>query len=271
MYTLRLLGGFALLDSLGKPVQRLAQRRAEAVLALLALSGDLGCTRDRLVGLLWAESDEPHARHSLRNVLHALRVAVGPDAALACGDILRLNPAVIDADVQRFAGLLQQSRPEDAVQCYRGPLLDGFHIDEAQEFDLWLEQERARLYRECAEALETLATRAEQARDWRSAASSWQRAAEHDPHNSRLVISLMRALAAVGDLANALLFAEAHRRRLRKELEIEPGTAFEAEVARLRHESGYRHGALLDASCSVPGDALRADGTPRDAGDGPRW
>ncbi|MDP1857620.1 MAG: hypothetical protein Q8K82_03060 [Gemmatimonadaceae bacterium] len=54
---------------------------------MLALSGDLGGTRDRHSGLLWQESEESHARHSLRKVLHALSVAVGPCAVVTSGEI----------------------------------------------------------------------------------------------------------------------------------------------------------------------------------------
>ena len=53
-----MLGGFAL-DGASGPASALPKRRAEAVLAALAVRGDLGCTRERLVALLWPESDDP--------------------------------------------------------------------------------------------------------------------------------------------------------------------------------------------------------------------
>jgi hypothetical protein len=58
----------------------LAQRQAEAVLAVLAVWGDLGCSRERLLALLWPENDEASARHGLRDALHAIRQALGPGA-----------------------------------------------------------------------------------------------------------------------------------------------------------------------------------------------
>jgi hypothetical protein len=48
MYRLRVLGGFAL-DGPPGGATALSKRRAEAVLAVLAVSGDLGCTRERLL------------------------------------------------------------------------------------------------------------------------------------------------------------------------------------------------------------------------------
>jgi DNA-binding SARP family transcriptional activator/TolB-like protein len=253
-------------------VSGLAQRQAEAVVALLALSGELGCSRDRLVGLLWPESDDAHARHRLRNVLHAIRTAMSADAVLANGEMLRLNPLVVDVDVQEFSHALAAGRAPQAVAQYRGPLLDGFHVDHAPEFELWLEEERARLFRECAETLEALAREAEASGDWRTACTFWQRASEHDPHNSHLVLQVMRALVATGDRANALLKAEAHRRRLRHALELEPDEAFEVEAARLETANSMvvvdvahlSHRALDRRSPSV---AWSADADGQRAGD----
>lgn len=253
MYTLRLLGGFALLGPSGEPEQRLSQRRAEAVLAALALSGELGCTRDRLTALLWPESSEQHARHSLRNALHVVRQAVGHDAVLANGDALRLNPVVLVSDVQEVAQHLAAARLAEATELFHGPLLHGFHVDDAPEFERWVEDERARLSRVCAEALESLAKRAQAGGDWEAAAMWWTRATEHDPHNSRFVIELVRCLAATGDRANALLRAEAHRRRLMADLELEPDEAFSREVARIRAEHG-----VATAKSRLPESAMDA-------------
>jgi len=254
MYTLRLLGGFALLGPQGKPVDGPAQRRVEAVLALLALAGDLRCTRDRLIGLLWPESDKHHARHSLRNALHAIRAVVGPEAVLVRGDSLELNPAVVDADVQQFSRALAESRFAEAVYVYRGSLLDGFHVDDAPEFERWLDGERARLYRECAGALDTLARATDGQSGPYGGAAWWARAADHDPHNSRVALRLIRALVVLGNSANARLCVEAHRRRLRRDLEIEPDAQFEEEVARLGLEPAPHHLTADGPDAGRPGE-----------------
>jgi len=52
---------------------RIKGRKSRAVLGYLALSDRQQETRERLVGLLWSESDEQKARASLRQVLHELR------------------------------------------------------------------------------------------------------------------------------------------------------------------------------------------------------
>lgn len=243
MHSLRLFGGFALLDASGRQVARLSQRRGEAALALLAVAGELGCSRDRLAAMLWPESSQSMARHSLRDVLYGLRQAVDRELTLSIGDRVTLNASVLSTDVGRFAVARVAGRLPEAVQQYHGPFLDGFHVDEAPDFERWCEDERARLFRECAEMLESLAKAAERSADWPAAAAWWQRAADHDPHNSRFVLRLMHALAAAGDRANAIMRAEAHRRRLWHELEIVPDTEFELALAKLRSENGAKHGS----------------------------
>src|ERR1700760_2006948 len=51
---------------------KLRQRKARALLAYLALTEGRQDTRERLVGLLWSESEEEKARTSLRQILHEL-------------------------------------------------------------------------------------------------------------------------------------------------------------------------------------------------------
>jgi Tol biopolymer transport system component/DNA-binding SARP family transcriptional activator len=234
MFRLRVLGGFALEGPAG-PMPPLPQRRAEAVLAVLAVCGDLGCTRERLIALLWPESDEAHSRHSLRSALGAIRQVLGPDTVLSAGDHLRLDSAALASDAHAFSQARTSGRYADAVQAFGGPLLNGFHVDGAPEFERWLDCERARLAREYAEALTYLGTAAERTGASAEAASWWARAVEHDPLNSHLVLRQVEALAAMGDRANAIKLADAHARRLRQELDLEPDPEVLAKIERIRN------------------------------------
>jgi hypothetical protein len=181
LVTLRWLGGFALDGPSGAAAPALPKRRAEAVLAVLAVCGDLGCSRERLLALLWPESHEATARHGVRDALHIIRRALGPGAVPSAGRLLRLDPAVVASDVLSFTQALATDRAADAVRLYGGPLLDGFHVDDAVEFERWLDGERARLAREYGETLKRLAGAAERAGAWDEAAGWWARAVEHDP------------------------------------------------------------------------------------------
>src|SRR5438477_403831 len=80
MFRLRVLGGFALERLSGAAAPAMPKRRAGAVLAVLAVCGDLGCTRERLLALLWPENDEASARYGLRDAIYAIRRALGSGA-----------------------------------------------------------------------------------------------------------------------------------------------------------------------------------------------
>jgi TolB-like protein/DNA-binding SARP family transcriptional activator len=281
MFRLRVLGGFALEGCSGTAAPHLPKRRAEAVLAVLAVCGDLGCTRERLLALLWPENDEASARHGLRDALHAIRRALGPGAVPSGGRLLRLDSAVVVSDALSFTQALGSGRPADAVRAYAGPLLDGFHVDAAAEFEHWLDGERTRLAREYVEALKQLATAAERAGAWDEAVGWWARAVEHDPLNSHLVLQQVRVLAAIGDRANAIKAAEGNARRLRDEFDLEPDHEILAQIERIRSaESPVPQSAVPHPTPAPPAQRpqtaeespqhVEPPATPTDRGQPPR-
>ena len=233
MFRFRVLGGFALESPAGEVVP-LAQRRAEAFLAILAVCGDLGCTRERLMALLWPDGDEHHSRHDLRNVLHIIRRSLGKDAVVSRADGLYLNSSVLRSDVHDFTGSITTGALRDAVSQYSGPLLDGFHVDGAPDFERWLDAERARLGRQYEEALGRLAADAERSEQWDDAVLWWRRLVEHDPSNSRLVLRCAQATYATGDRVNALKALDAHVRWMRGEMDLEPVPEVLLEIQRMR-------------------------------------
>jgi TolB-like protein/DNA-binding SARP family transcriptional activator len=256
MFRLRVLGGFALDDSSGASAPVLPKRRAAAVLAVLAVCGELGSTRERLLALLWPESDEPSARHGLRDALHAIRRALGPDCVSSGGRLLRLDSSIVSSDTGSFAEALRSGRPADAVRVYSGPLLAGFHVDDAAEFERWLDGERTRLAREYSEALNQLALAAERGGALDQAAGWWARAVEHDPPNSHLILQQVRVLTAMGDRANAIGVVEAHVRRLREDFELEPDREILATIERIRRGEFPTRQRAVSTSPPLPSASL---------------
>jgi len=222
MYSLRFLGSPCVDPPAGSDGERLSQPRALALLACLGAAGPDGCTRDRLVGLFWPDLDTRHARHALSVQLHQIRRALETRALLTHGDFIRLNPDVVATDLVAFREAIAQADLEQAASLYRGPFLEGFHLTGAAEFERWMEDERQRLAVQCLDVLESLANRAEKAGHPAEAIAWWQRAAHHDPFNSRVALACARALAATGDRGNGVQFLREHARRLRTDLEIEP-------------------------------------------------
>src|SRR5690242_2051393 len=81
---------------------RIKTRKSSAVLAYLALNETLRETRERLVGLLWSETDEEKARASLRQTVHELRVLFLEAGYAGFGAdrlAIEFDPRTIDVDL----------------------------------------------------------------------------------------------------------------------------------------------------------------------------
>lgn len=230
MAYLKLLGGVTLEIDAGPVTGPAAQRRRLALLSRLALAGGQGVTRDKLIASLWPEHPAERGRHLLSDSIYRINQALQGDAIVASGDQLRVNPAVLGTDVGDFEAALAAGDRARAVELYRGPLLDGFHLDGAADLDQWFASERQRLADACAAALEGLAGDAGQRGEHAEAVRHWRRLAGLDPLSSRVALGLVTAMSAAGDRAAALQQAEVHGRLLREELGEEAAAEFRRAV-----------------------------------------
>lgn len=214
-------------------------RRRLALLAVLAVAGDRGIRRDKLVALFWPESDDERARHALVQTVYALKQDLGVDGdGLVIGrEELKLNPAALTSDVGDFLRALGRGDPGCAATLYTGPFLDGVFLSGAPDFERWVEEERARLARAAEDALEAVASQASARGDHSASAREWQRLAAMDPRKTRVVVALMTELAASGDRASALRQARIYETLVRDELGAEPSPVVKALVERLKQES----------------------------------
>ncbi|HKP49332.1 MAG TPA: BTAD domain-containing putative transcriptional regulator, partial [Gemmatimonadales bacterium] len=232
--TIRSFGSPAVMGPSGALGGCAAQRQALALLTLVGASGERGISRDKIVALLWPETDSRRSGHRLSQLVHALRGHLGEDALLSGAGEIRLNPERITSDVAEFNASRSQGELERAVACYSGSFMDGFFLDGSPEFERWVESERAGLARAYGEALETLAIDAEAASDRERASKWWTLLAQHEPLSSRVIMRLMAALAAHGDRAEALQQAQRYEVGVGRELEAEPNPAVLALADRLR-------------------------------------
>ncbi len=227
MFHLRTFGGLAL-DRDGAPLDG-AQRKSLALLAVLAANPAKGVGRDRLMALLWPESDTERARGTLKQTIHVLRQLLGSPEAILGNAELRLNPAIITSDVGSFADAFVEGNASGALSHYSGPFLDGVHIESSGDFERWAEETRTDLARRRSDAMEQLANVATEAGDHRGAARWWQSLQATDPLSGRIAVKLMLAFEAAGDRAAALRHARVHAELVKQEL----GVAADPEVAAL--------------------------------------
>ena len=237
MFRLRTLGGLDLRDSEGHELRAvLAQPKRLALLAYLALASPRAFhRRDALLALLWPEHDAEHARNSLNQSVHILRRHLGPDTIVANGDALGPDWTDLWCDTAAFEEALDNGRVAEAVDLYRGDLLEAFHIASAPEFERWLETERGRLASRFANAVGVLAEGREAAADFAGAVVQWRRLAARDPYSSRVALRLMRALAAAGDPGAAVHHARVHEALLKEEVGVAPDTQVTDLVRRRQH------------------------------------
>jgi len=227
-------GGLTLQED-GVPITGAAtHRRQLALLALLAVAGDTGLSREKILAYLWPESDTDHARHALNQLLYLQRHHAREPGLFLGRKTLRLQRGLLDCDVWTFEAALAEGEQERAIEVYRGPFLDGFFLDGAGSFERWASESRARFAGQYLGALQTLAEDAAAA-GAHDAASEWRRqAAATDPLNSRLVTEYVETLLACENRAGALRVLEAHRHDLRDGLGLEPEPALAQLEARIR-------------------------------------
>lgn len=256
-FHLRTLGTLGLSGAEGRQVLGAHghHRRRLALLSVLAVARDQGRSRDQLLALFWPETADSRARHSLDQLLYAVRTSVGEEVFAGVNPV-RLNPEIVSTDVGVFMAAFEHGDVAQAVAQYRGPFLDGFHLDDSAEFERWLETERLALAGRYSTALERLARSAEATSDYEVAVQWWRKLVEADPLSSRNAASLVRALMNAGDQGAALQAAQRHEDLLARELGVSAG----ADIAQLAAElRGATRAQPLMASRAAAAVPLHAD------------
>jgi len=217
-------------------VRLLAQPKLVALLAHLAVPA-LGrfVRRDTLVGLLWPELDQAHARAALRKAIHAVRATLGADAFAARGDEdVALSAAAVWCDAAAFVAAADSGALARAMELYRGELMPGFHLAGCLEFERWLDDERAAAGERAAAASWALAQLHEREGQLTDAGTLARRAVRLAPLDERALRRALQMLERVGDRAGALRLYEEFARRLRAELDVEPSTETMTLIRELR-------------------------------------
>ncbi len=212
-----------------------------ALLAYLALESRGGrIRRDTLVGLLWPESTQKRARNALSNLLYHVRQALGEDVFTASGtEELGLAEGALWCDAIAFESAVEEGRLVDALDLYRGDLLEGFFVPgAAAEFDHWIGQERARLRRLAAEAARRRIAAAAESGDREQAIRTARWLCLRFPDDEPAVRRLMTLLAQSGDRARALREYDRLAGHLESELGVGPSAETRELAERLRGGEG---------------------------------
>src|SRR5712671_5356765 len=224
-------------------------RKARAVLGCLCLAAGARVPRSRLAATLWDRVPDFQGRASFRQAFRELIVALGPladelissDRETVCLDT---NLCWIDA-LAVLGPSAENSHRSDLATLCSGELLEG--LDNLSiSFDQWLIGERSRFTERLRALLEAELKQAHRTNpDASERADIARRLIRFDPTHEGASRILMRALADMGERAQALREYARCRDALKRALDVEPSRETHAlyEVIAMigREERGEKH------------------------------
>jgi DNA-binding SARP family transcriptional activator len=259
--------GSPFLKALGSPLltcpgaERL-RKKDLALLVYLRLERRRAHSRSMLANLLWGDSTEEKARHSLTQALGRIRSVLGAECLDADHDRVEWR-----GELPCDAALLQEmtgAPPDPALGLYTGDFLAQFAPGRgAREFEDWMDGRRAHYRTLALELLDRAGDEAEAAGDWGAALRIGERSADVDPFWERGQRRVMRALHELGERNRALRHYEKFAALLARELEEDPDPETQALAERLRNAPRLPpatiHTAEPAPSAEVIGQPVAAD------------
>jgi DNA-binding SARP family transcriptional activator len=206
-------------------------RKALGLIAYLALEGPVN--RDRAAELLWGEMSLARARRNLRQELY--RLSGSPLGAYleTDHDSLRLQEPFV-TDVTRFRAAVKERDFPLALELYTGALLSQPRVPGAEAYSLWLERERASLAALRLDALAGHAAALTSRGEYRAALEAYLECLVEDGLQEQHHREVMRLHARLGERAEALAQFDVLRRKLRREVGLEPLPETVALAAQIR-------------------------------------
>ncbi len=237
----RLIGRGSI-EAVGQVWEPAADRRS-ALLYYVAFARGWVSREDLLV-LFWPDSDERRARANLRQLLVAVR-------ALPFATELEVEPTrvrwPVATDLQTFDEAFERGELEALGDAWARPLLDGFRLATAPEFESWLELERIdRVERTRAGVCEVARRSLSEGRA-SAAATLLDRWLLSDPMHEEAFRLWAEASASTGMRTSVLARYESFAARLAGAFGVEPEPATTALVERVRLTSDAGNVGVLVA------------------------
>jgi DNA-binding SARP family transcriptional activator len=222
-----------------------------ALLVYLALSPGRRRTREHLMGLLWGESAQESARRSLNTALNLLRDHLGKQRLQNDGVAVVLNGDGLDVDALRVEAAALTA-PADVDALIRGAFLEGFHVDNAPDFEDWMARERQRFAELHPRVLVGAGQAAMTEGGYAAAADYARRALELAPHSEPAMDLRARALARRDDRTGALTEFREWAARLERETGERPSAGLLAVMERIRKQTPARAPVPGPAAVDAP-------------------
>jgi DNA-binding SARP family transcriptional activator len=254
-----LLDGFALHFE-GRELS-LNSCKARALIAYLVLTPGMKETRDRLIGLLWSETEDAKARASLRQLLHCLRDTFdreGLQGLYADRVHVGLDDSVFVTDLDQALASVDRGDPTSPLvndTCITDSFLRGYdYVDPS--FRSWLTIKRNSVHQLLIRKLE--AQLCETAHFPEATKRIARALFQVDPTHETACQTLMRAYVASGNAGGALAAYKRLWDCLEQEYDIEPSRVTQELVVAIKSGSYQAAAAGSDPRRSNDG-AQRAE------------
>ena len=226
--TVNLLGPPKIITD-GQPLE-LPPGKTSALLYYLAQQSTW-VPREDLLFLFWPDKEEARGRSNLRQLLTTIRRLEQLEDVQIERSRVRWQ---VPTDLHAFHAAITNEQTHRAVESYGGPLLDGFRLLDAPEFESWLELERDTLHQTWRDASTRYAGILREASRFEEAVGTLERLVDADPLDEQAFRALLTTLAENGRRTEAIRRFETFKERLQDELGVEPETGTLQVVRALR-------------------------------------
>jgi predicted ATPase/DNA-binding SARP family transcriptional activator len=207
-------------------------RKSTALLVYLIATKQL-YSRDTLAELFWPDVNASSALGNLRRALYRINRSIGEPILIATRKTITISPAVdLWVDIHEFESAANQGlgehpelgipNLEEARTYYKNDFLAGFSLPDCPAFDEWQFFQAESLRRTYANVLNQLSVYYEENHQWEKALLTQRQLLALDTLSESANRDLMSLYARTDQPAAALRQFEDLRRRLEKELKVEP-------------------------------------------------
>ena len=234
---LRLLGGLDVYDHRRDGTAAVVgSTKRLAVVAFLAVArpGPFH-RREKLLSLFWPWLPADRARAALRTALAETRRDFGNAFLESQGDAIRIADGAVTCDAVALEAAIRESNTDLAVSLFRGPFLDGVHVEGTDNaLEDWIAGERCRIRDLFLAHVRTAAVARRIAGDVDGALRIAGHAVALDPVDEATVRLQIELHGARGDRGRAMAAYEALASAMQREYDTAPSDETQRAIARLR-------------------------------------
>lgn len=210
-------------------------KKAQALLAYLAIERNTPQNRDHLADLLWGNLGDERARHNLRQALSSIRQSCGP-VIVTDGDLVALDWQDCASDIAEFlsgANSNDQFKLAACLKLYEGDLLENIQV-RSPAFEDWLRDTRMQIRTYACSAIGQLADLLVRQGSLEAAEDAYRKRLQMDALCESAHRGLMSLLARTNRRTDALRQYQLCEDAFHRELGVEPEAETKALLQQIR-------------------------------------